>query len=979
MNTKLSFRTAGLMAYRVLNLLLILMMSVGSPLSVIAQTIDVEGTEPPEAVPEVEQPDPGLEWTEPIPPDAPPGSTITIKGGNSDGAAYLLGETVHVDVVGPNGSESFFEGIDYCDAVVMDDPASEYLIWECDIVLADSPLAVGDYSYTATGLTSGVVETGIFKDAFSVTPQHVNLDPGYSVIFVASGGFEPYSFGLYQDQSGATINATTGEYTAGFSGLGTDIIDIVEVTDDNGNKSYAYVYVGDMGNGETVVDAGCVGDLYGDPTLNCTANDVGLASVTNIIIEDDGCTAPGDTVTFTADYEVMTTATERYDIGLYFSTDGDPNGDGAYTGTCSIATLPYAPDPPWLDLDGTIAGVQDTCGDIGTKAHDNGSVNNPVYHSITLTVECVDHTGDGYLDLPYVVTWSQGADWLCTSPLDAIVGTTSKCSGDAGYDVPIPVPGQIIVDKVTVPSGSSQSFNFSITGSGSYLDPYGDPVEVPVNDTFALTDAAVPWESASLYAGTYTLGETLPTGWDLTSVVCTSDFGDIETYSAIDLDPGETVTCVFTNTQKADVTIVKDTVPDSEQDFDFAFTGGPDTINELFSLDDDIDETLLNSRQFFVKPGTYDIVETPVTNYATNWACTQGGTAWLSGSGGTIDDIVFAAGGTYVCTFTNQFQYGYLTLEKTVVNDNGGTLGAGDFPVYINGELKAWSTEYQLEPGTYTASETVQPGYTASVWGGDCSEGGVVTIAATDHKTCTITNDDQAPSLTLIKSVTNDDSGNSVESEWTLTATGTTGFSGLGPSVSNGASFDAGTYDLSESGPGGYTASDWVCVGGTQDDADTITLGLGESATCTINNDDIAPTLKLVKVVNNNDGGDAVPNDWTLSATAEAPDDGHNFSNLGGSGVFETVYANVAYTLTESTVAGYTEGTWICTGGTLVGNVLTLVEGQTGVTCTITNDDVAPTLKLVKVVNNNDGGDAVPNDWTLSATAEAPDDGHNFS
>jgi len=95
------------------------------------------------------------------------------------------------------------------------------------------------------------------------------------------------------------------------------------------------------------------------------------------------------------------------------------------------------------------------------------------------------------------------------------------------------------------------------------------------------------------------------------------------------------------------------------------------------------------------------------------------------------------------------------------------------------------------------------------------------------------------PSLTLVKKVINDDGGTAVPADWTLTATGPTGFSGAGPNVSSGEDFAAGTYNLSESGPAGYSASDWVCDGGTQDDADTITLAQGESATCTITNDDI--------------------------------------------------------------------------------------------------------------------------------------------
>jgi hypothetical protein len=68
-----------------------------------------------------------------------------------------------------------------------------------------------------------------------------------------------------------------------------------------------------------------------------------------------------------------------------------------------------------------------------------------------------------------------------------------------------------------------------------------------------------------------------------------------------------------------------------------------------------------------------------------------------------------------------------------------------------------------------------------------------------------------------------------------------TPFSGPGPTVSSGESFAAGTYDLAESGgPAGYAASAWVCVGGAQDDADTITLAFGEVATCTITNDDLS-------------------------------------------------------------------------------------------------------------------------------------------
>ena len=56
--------------------------------------------------------------------------------------------------------------------------------------------------------------------------------------------------------------------------------------------------------------------------------------------------------------------------------------------------------------------------------------------------------------------------------------------------------------------------------------------------------------------------------------------------------------------------------------------------------------------------------------------------------------------------------------------------------------------------------------------------------------------------------------------------------------MSSDANFQAGSYVLSESdGPDGYTAGAWACDGGSLQGA-TLTLALGESATCAITSDD---------------------------------------------------------------------------------------------------------------------------------------------
>jgi hypothetical protein len=255
-----------------------------------------------------------------------------------------------------------------------------------------------------------------------------------------------------------------------------------------------------------------------------------------------------------------------------------------------------------------------------------------------------------------------------------------------------------------------------------------------------------------------------------------------------------------------------------------------------------------------------------------------------------------------------------------------------------------------VNAGSHTLSEDGLPGYAMKTWGGDCNPDGSITLAPGQDATCTLTNDDLAPSLTLVKAVTKDNGGTAVPADWTLTASGPTGFSGSGDGVSSDVGFDAGTYNLSESGPTGYAPSAWVCEGVTQDDADTVTLGLGQSATCTITNDDLAPTLTVVKKIINDNGGTATADDFSISTSAG----NLTFSASGGSGTAGDPYvytsntltnllANQAYTLAELNLAGYSEGTWSCApnggGGSFGGGSVTLTLDEDA-TCVITNDDV---------------------------------------
>ncbi|MDO8667956.1 MAG: ice-binding family protein [bacterium] len=147
-----------------------------------------------------------------------------------------------------------------------------------------------------------------------------------------------------------------------------------------------------------------------------------------------------------------------------------------------------------------------------------------------------------------------------------------------------------------------------------------------------------------------------------------------------------------------------------------------------------------------------------------------------------------------------------------------------------------------------------------------------------------------------------------------------------------------------------YNAGSGVVTANT----DTITV-----PTCT------AATLKLVKEVTNNSGAATTSAAWILTATGAG-----GFSDNGGTGTFHEVTAGVGYALSESTIVGYTPGSWSCDGGSLSGSTITLSLGQ-NVTCTITNDDDAATLIVKKIVVNDNGGTLEVENFSFSVNAGA--------
>ncbi len=202
--------------------------------------------------------------------------------------------------------------------------------------------------------------------------------------------------------------------------------------------------------------------------------------------------------------------------------------------------------------------------------------------------------------------------------------------------------GTIIVEKQTSPDGAAGSFAFTGDAAGSI----GDGGRIVVGN---------------LKPGTYTSTEADPgIGYDLGAIVCddgqstTASTGDLAKATAtFHLDPGETVTCVFTNVQRGTITIIKNAQPHSVQDFAYTTTGSG---LSGFSLDDNGDNTdTLSNTQVFqnLVAGAYSVTEGSVAGWdLTSIDCTPlgGSTAQINGA---TASLTLANGGSIVCVYTN--------------------------------------------------------------------------------------------------------------------------------------------------------------------------------------------------------------------------------------------------------------------------------------------------------------------------------------
>jgi hypothetical protein len=381
----------------------------------------------------------------------------------------------------------------------------------------------------------------------------------------------------------------------------------------------------------------------------------------------------------------------------------------------------------------------------------------------------------------------------------------------------------------------------------------------------------------------------------------------------------------------------------------------------------------------------YSVNETQQPTYELISASCTGASNNGSRDGNSVTGITIAANDIVTCRFVNAVSQGSLTVNKVVENNYGGTtLPVVSFPLFINGNSVTSGQSNNLTAGEYTVTETQQPNYTLKGFTGDCNQNGIVNLGANQNKSCTITNTAIQPKIKVIKTVVDQYGGGKVASDFTMNVSGTdvsTTAGQAGTSTENSVQFagnasgtyaylDAGSYTVTETELPGYSASYSEDCSGT--------IALGQEKICTITNTAQAPGLTVIKKVINNNGGTATADSFTLTAANQSYTGNPTTPTSDGTKTDPYVVQGIQagqVTISETAKDGYALTNIVCKEGekTVASNSnqtslqLNLALGQ-NVVCTLTNNDIAPSLTLVKKLGETYGSNAKKSDWTLTAT-----------
>ncbi|HLA15541.1 MAG TPA: hypothetical protein VJZ72_01460 [Candidatus Limnocylindrales bacterium] len=671
-----------------------------------------------------------------------------------------------------------------------------------------------------------------------------------------------------------------------------------------------------LGNFDTCGTVTIVKDAVPNDAQDFTFdNDADLGA--DFSLDDDGNATLPNSITFEdvdpGTYEVSETSVPAGWQLVDIDCDDGNSTDAGATATILVGEGEHVTCTFTNEKDGNIVVVKETAPDGSTQSfefdsdygsnfnltdgqsNDSGLLDPGTYSVVELTPAGWDLTN---------VSCSDGS---ANTAIDLDPGETVTCTFSNRQE------GRIIVVKQTNPDGDPQAFDFAASW------------DTGANPDFSLSDGQSN-DSGLMDPGEYSVSETMPAGWDLTSATCS----DGSPVSAIDLDPGETVTCTFTNAKRGHIIVDKVTNPAADPQ-SFAFDAGGGSYAD-FAL---TDQAAPNDQELV--QGQYSVAE----SVPTGWDLTSA----TCDLGETPDDIDLGPGEIVTCTFTNA-KRGHIIVDK--VTDPAADpqsfsfdAGGGSYADFALTDQAAPNNQ-ELVPGTYSVNETVPAGWDlTSATCSDSSPVSAIALGAGETVTCTFTNTKRG--AIIVEKQTSPD-GATEEFDYSGDAAG---------SISDGEQIVVGNivpgqYTSTEADPG----SDWVLGNIVCSDANssgdvgsrtaTFNVDPGETVTCTFFNSERGRITVIKNVLNEGD-------QTTFSFTS---DYGDPFSLGDGQSDSSDSLDAGAYSVREQLPDGWDLMSIVCLGtlgssGEADGDTafIELTDGGS-VSCVFTN--ARPSIDIVK-------------------------------
>jgi uncharacterized repeat protein (TIGR01451 family) len=608
----------------------------------------------------------------------------------------------------------------------------------------------------------------------------------------------------------------------------------------------------------------------------CTANDVNFGTFFAIV--DDGCTGPNDTFTAIVKTQIVGTANQRYDVGLWLNLNGasaitDNGANACFRQTLSPVTVGQ-PDltsgnGPFRELEE--GAKADACGDLA-----QGELNVITLNSgQPLTLACIDSDSDGAADLPagsscYGYDNQQGN--ACSGFLQALPSQTSKCGCN---ETPINLPVTTIpmtIDKVCNP-GSAPT----------------DALPYPVRCTITYTN-----HSTTQNASGFTLLDNYDQSKGSISGISNNglDNGDVISWTLSALSPGASGTQSYTYTLNAGLsegTIITNTATlyfrNALQDIaDEATLSVVTPVADLSVRKDDGNAFYAPGAQTSYtivvsntgpSPANGVIIQDAKPSQVSNWTwlCTAatGGAAGCDGETNSSDDFADTvdlppgASLTYrVMAILASTASGDLVNSVTVTPPSGlydpnpdnnkatdSNLAKGKIIIIKQTDPEASSQGFQfkasysaadftlqdgqaydsgyLNPGGYAVSESLPLGWVqTNAVCDDGSQPAAIDLAAGETVTCIFTNTLPPGNIVILLQTTPDGSPQPFDF--------TASYNAAGFQLSDGQQNDSGAlwpgnYGVALTLPENWRQESAVCDDGSQPSA--IHLAAGETVACT--------------------------------------------------------------------------------------------------------------------------------------------------